>query len=103
MRSAMAPSRALEMASDVRPARDRPRCSRTELEHLAVQRPIANGLFGANSSSTGAVTRARERAHVLGREPQLRLRLQALIGVPLKAARHFAQRAAREHLGGRGA
>ena len=73
---------------------------REQARHLAVERPVRRtGSRQANSSNTGAVTRRANARNMLGGQPQLRLRFQALIGMPLKPARHLTQRAPRQHLG----
>src|SRR6185503_6815892 len=73
---------------------------REQLRHLAVQRPVDERALLGEQQQHGCRDAARERARVLGRQSELRLRLEPLVGMPLKPARHLAQRAAREYFRG---
>ncbi len=86
--------------NDARRAGAAPRATRTAVAASRYKGQSAKGPCSASASHVGAHA-PRERAHVLGRVAQLRLPLQALIGVPLKAAGHLAQRAPRQNLGRR--
>jgi hypothetical protein len=69
-------------------------------EQIDERRAVSDRAFGREKHERGGLDSAQERARVLCRETHLRRRFEALIGVPLIAARHDAKRATRKNLGG---